>query len=213
MTAAFVDLDVRPILRAGGEPFQEIMETLATLGPGQGLRLLASFKPTPLFAVLGSRGFSHEEKELEGGDWEILFRPMPSAPPTETEPAPTAPAQDTADWPEPIQHLDNRELDPPEPMVRILAATETMKEGEVLLALLCREPIFLLPELAKRGHAWRGNFEPDGRTYKILGRVGTAKQASAFLLGTRAIFPRNVWNVYPDGSDRGSESTEIPARP
>jgi TusA-related sulfurtransferase len=176
MQAAFVDLDVRPVLRAGGEPFEAIMDALAGLEPGQGLRLLVSFKPVPLFAVLGSRGFSHEEKVLEGGDWEVLFRPMPSAASPETEPASTVSTQDTADWPEPAQHLDNRELDPPEPMVRILAATESMNEGEVLLALLCREPIFLLPELAKRGHAWRGDFEPDGRTYKILVRVGRPKQ-------------------------------------
>jgi uncharacterized protein (DUF2249 family) len=74
MTAAFVDLDVRPILRAGGEPFQEIMQTVAALAPGQGLRLFATFKPVPLFGVLGSKGFSHEAKELEGGDWEVLFR-------------------------------------------------------------------------------------------------------------------------------------------
>jgi uncharacterized protein (DUF2249 family) len=173
---AFVNLDVRPILRAGGEPFGAIMETLATLRPGQGLRLLAPFKPVPLFAVFDARGFGHEERELDGGDWEVLFRPTLSASSAEIEPSPTA--QDNADWPEPSRQLDNRDLDPPEPMVRILAATETMMEGEVLSALLCREPIFLLPELVKRGHAWRGSFEPDGQTYKILVRVA-AGQASA----------------------------------
>ena len=177
MPGAFVDLDVRPILRTGGEPFQKIMETVATLAPGQGLRLLATFKPVPLFSVLGSKGFSHEDRELEGGDWEVLFRPTPSASAARKEPS-AAPAPDTASWPEPVQHLDNRELDPPEPMVLILAATEAMKEGEVLSALLCREPIFLIPELAKRGHAWRGGFEPDGQTYKILVRIGAAKQAA-----------------------------------
>jgi TusA-related sulfurtransferase len=91
----------------------------------------------------------------------------------------STPAADVSNWPEPIQELDNRELDPPEPMVRILATTEAMKKGEVLSALLCREPIFLLPELAKRGHAWRGGFEPDGKTYKILVRVGAARTAAA----------------------------------
>jgi TusA-related sulfurtransferase len=79
------------------------------------------------------------------------------------------------EWPDPIQEMDNRELDPPEPMVRILAATEKMANGEVLAALLCREPIFLFPELAKRGHAWRGGFEADGKTYRVLIRVGAAK--------------------------------------
>ncbi len=32
---------------------------------------------------------------------------------------------------------------------------------------------------AKRGHAWRGGFEPDGETYKILVRAGAAKEAAA----------------------------------
>ncbi len=175
MTTAFVDLDVRPILRDGGEPFQKIMETVAALAPGEGLRLVATFKPTPLLQVLGSKGFTHETRQLEGGDWEVFFRPTQTAA-TETSPSASA---DNSDWPHPLQHMDNRELDPPEPMVRILAATEAMKEGEVLSALLCREPTFLLPELAKRGHAWRGGFEPDGKTYKILVRVGAAKAAAA----------------------------------
>jgi uncharacterized protein (DUF2249 family) len=177
MTDTFVHLDVRPILRAGGEPFQQIMETVTALAPGQGLRLLATFKPAPLFGVLGARGFSHEAKELDGGDWEVLFRPAQSA--SAAEPVSAAPAGDTADWPEPVQHLDNRDLDPPEPMVRILAATEEMQAGDVLCALLCREPVFLLPELAKRGHAWRGGFESDGKTYRILVRIGAANRAAA----------------------------------
>ena len=130
------------------------MGAITRLQPGQGLKLLATFKPTPLFSVLGSKGFSHEEREIGDGDWEVLFRPAEGT--AKSEPPAVAPAQDTVEWPDPAQHLDNRDLDPPEPMVRILAATEELKKGEVLSALLCREPIFLLPELAKRGHAWRG---------------------------------------------------------
>jgi TusA-related sulfurtransferase len=125
--------------------------------------------------VLGAKGFGHEAKELADGDWEVLFRPEGAA----AEPPPPTPAADDADWPEPMQQLDNRDLDPPEPMVRILAATETLNKGDVLSALLCREPIFLLPQLAKRGHAWRGGFEPDGKTYRILIRIGAADQAAA----------------------------------
>jgi TusA-related sulfurtransferase len=91
-------------------------------------------------------------------------------------PAPSP--SDDKTWPEPANALDNRDLDPPEPMVRILAATEEMKPGEVLSALLCREPIFLFPELAKRGHRWRGGFEPDGTTYKVLIRIGDGAAAA-----------------------------------
>lgn len=180
MSSPFVDLDVRPILRAGGEPFAQIMETVEALDPGQGLRLLATFKPTPLLHVLGSKGFTHELRELGGGDWEVLFRPSGAASATGGTAAPAAAsAGDDSIWPAPVRHLDNRDLDPPEPMVRILAATEEMETGEVLAALLCREPIFLFPELEKRGHRWRGGFEPDGTTYKVLVRVGERKGASA----------------------------------
>jgi len=170
-----MELDVRPILRAGGEPFEKIMQAVGALQPGQGLRLFATFKPVPLLHVLGSRGFSHETRELDGGEWEVLFVPSGAAAAASPAPAVAAPALSSSDdsaWPEPVNALDNRDLDPPEPMVRILAATEAMKPGEVLSALLCREPIFLFPELAKRGHRWRGGFEPDGTTYKVLVRIG-----------------------------------------
>src|SRR3546814_14216064 len=73
MQTEFVDLDVRPILEAGGEPFGEIMGAIAALGPEQGLRLLAPFKPAPLFDVLAGRGFQHQAPALAGGDWEVLF--------------------------------------------------------------------------------------------------------------------------------------------
>jgi hypothetical protein len=53
-----------------------------------------------------------------------------------------------------------------------------MKAGEVLAALLCREPMFLLPELKKRGHAWHGAFEPDGTTYRILIRIDAGRRAA-----------------------------------
>ena len=170
MTSTFVELDVRPILRAGGEPFEQIMKAVSGLKPGEGLRLFATFKPTPLFHVLGSKGFTHEAKEIGSGDWEVIFSPSGAPPINAAQPQGTT-ADETA-WPDPVQDMDNRDLDPPEPMVRILAATEAMAPGEVLSALLCREPIFLFPELAKRGHSWRGKFEPDGATYHVLIRIG-----------------------------------------
>lgn len=71
------ELDVRPVLRAGGEPFEAIMQAVEALQPGQPLRLLAPFEPIPLFAVLGRIGYAHAARELPGGDWEVLFSPDP----------------------------------------------------------------------------------------------------------------------------------------
>lgn len=177
MTQTFTDLDVRPILRRGEDPFAQIMEAIASLPPGEGLRLYAPFKPVPLFHVLANRGFGHEVRELGGGDWEVLFTPMPVVQAPEGDGAQSAPAD--ADWPEPARYLDNRDLDPPEPMVRILAALEALEPGQVLASLLVREPLFLFPELAKRGHAWRGEFSPAGDTYELLVRVGGLRGGAA----------------------------------
>ncbi len=71
--SSLLTLDVREILKAGGEPFSDIMRAVASLAPGQGLRLLAIFKPVPLFTVMAQRGFSHSEREIGGGDWEVIF--------------------------------------------------------------------------------------------------------------------------------------------
>jgi uncharacterized protein (DUF2249 family) len=174
----YVDLDVRPILRAGGEPFAKIMETVEGLHGGEGLRLFATFKPTPLLRVLDARGYTHAAKEIGGGDWQVEFTPASAAAGGARDATPTRTASVDAAWPAPVREMDNRELDPPEPMERILAATEAMAPGEVLSALLCREPLFLFPELAKRGHRWRGGFEADGKTYKVLVRVGDGSDAA-----------------------------------
>ena len=171
MISRYIDLDVRPILRAGGEPFAAIMETIGRLAPDEGLRLFATFKPTPLFAVLGAKGFGNEAIEMGDGDWQVLFYPE-----DDVALSPSfVPNPNDADWPAPAREVDGRELDPPEPMVNILAATEEMKDGEVLAALLWREPVFLFPELARRGHAWRGGFDPDGATYRVQVRVGAGR--------------------------------------
>lgn len=161
----FVDVDVRPILRAGGEPFSVIMAALARLEPGQGLRLYATFKPIPLFAVMADKGFAHAANELDGGEWEVLFTPADLAE------APVLPAQPLDVWPDPVVQLDNRDLDPPEPMVRILGAAEQLAPGQTLSALLRREPVFLFPHLEKRGFRWLGGFTSDGSVYELTVRA------------------------------------------
>jgi len=50
--------------------------------------------------------------------------------------------------------IDNRGLEPPEPMVRILAALSALAEGDQIVALMDREPLLLYPELERRGFSW-----------------------------------------------------------
>ena len=172
MTLPHYDLDVRPILRDGGEPFGAIMQAVAALAPGQSLRLLATFKPIPLFQVLGQRGFEPSAREIGDGDWEVIFTPVgaPVPEPERAEPPAAAAGGDDA-WPEPVVELDNRELEPPEPLVRTLEGVETLEPGQTLAALLPREPVFLFEELEARGHQWRGAAEPEGH-YRVVIRRG-----------------------------------------
>ena len=173
MTQPHRDLDVRPILKAGGEPFSVIMEAVAALAPGQGLRLLASFKPVPLFQVLGARGFEPAAREIGGGDWEVIFTPV-AASAADAAPAKARPAA-TEDWPEPVAEEDCRGLEPPEPLVRTLEAVEQLVPGETVAAILPREPVFLFEELQARGHGWRGAPTEDGG-YRIVIRAGGGRE-------------------------------------
>lgn len=164
------ELDVRPMLRAGEEPFQAIMDAVSALAPGQSLRLIASFRPVPLFSVMANRGFAASDRALGGGDWEVTFSPVAATDDGEGLAIGSSPS--AAFWGVAALELDLCDLEPPEPMVRILEALEGLQPGEVLFALLAREPIFLFPELARREHEWAGNFDAAGTAYRLLVRHG-----------------------------------------
>ncbi len=66
-------LDVRATIKSGGEPFDDIMQAVRELPPGEDLVLLAPFDPVPLFGVLGAQGFSHTSEALPGGDFRVRF--------------------------------------------------------------------------------------------------------------------------------------------
>lgn len=66
-------------------------------------------------------------------------------------------------WPElkACIRLDNRGLEPPEPMVRILTALSELKDGEYILAHNDREPMFLFPRLKELGYEYVTELQPD----------------------------------------------------
>ena len=70
--------DGRPYQHEGREPFAHIMRAVESLLPGQALRLINTFDPKPLEAVLSSRGFRYEVTEIGPEHWEVLFEPDPA---------------------------------------------------------------------------------------------------------------------------------------
>lgn len=175
------DLDVRPALARGEEPFGAIMAAAATVRPGEVLRLRAGFEPVPLYAVLGRRGFAHRACQRGPDEWEVLFlkteapadRDASPAAATRTSaatakeepPAPAAgvaeeairaPGPSTADAAALDRQgevtIDVSNLAPPEPMVRILEACAQLAPGQTLRVEHARRPIYLYPRLNELGY-------------------------------------------------------------
>ena len=67
-------VDARPIIAAGREPFETIRATVAALEADEELVVLAPFEPVPLEGVLSAQGFAYDAAEIGGGDWQVTFR-------------------------------------------------------------------------------------------------------------------------------------------
>lgn len=158
----YILLDVREDLRAGRQPCTRIMETARPLAPGQALRLVTPFQPVPLFSVLGDLGFKHECREVAADHWETVFtREQAGDPGTKPSGCGCHASAEPAAGGE-VAAVDARGLEPPEPMVRILAALEKLPAGGMLRATTDRRPVHLLGILDQRGFAHTGAAQPDG---------------------------------------------------
>jgi uncharacterized protein (DUF2249 family) len=151
-----VTLDVRPDIKNGREPFSKIMQTVASLGPEQDLKLIAPFEPVPLFGVLAQHGFTHRSTALPTGDFEVLFTRGSAE--SSAEP----PASSRACAGRPVLEVDARGLEPPQPMVTILEAVATLPAGARLRAHTDRRPMHLHAQLEQRGFRGTSEEQPDG---------------------------------------------------
>ncbi|MFD1360183.1 DUF2249 domain-containing protein [Lentibacillus salinarum] len=62
--------------------------------------------------------------------------------------------------------IDNRGLEPPQPMMRTLKALDKLNSGESLAIINDRRPLFLYEELDDRGYAHETEAQEDG-SFKI----------------------------------------------
>lgn len=159
-----LELDVRPILRGGGEPFAAIMNAVRQLEPDQCLRLYATFKPDPLFTVMAAKGFTSTATAIDDGDWMVVFTPAHVVKQSLEEIEAGAP--DT--WPEPAYFLDCTDPDGPEAHGRVLGRLSTMAPGEVMFALMPYEPVQLFAELRERNAAWAGDSDATGECFRLM---------------------------------------------
>ena len=138
MSWKIVDLDVREILRRKEDPFETIMAAVEQLGEKDVLQIHATFRPMPLITKLQTRGLAHAMIEEAPDHIIVQFY------------------QDKTSLP--YFHLDNRNLEPPQPMVRTLAMLEQepqCQNGTMGVEIWNeRVPALLLPELDERSFTY-----------------------------------------------------------
>lgn len=174
-----ITLDVRPILSAGGDPLGEILKTLGTLPKDSALKIINSFTPTPLIALLEKKGFScwsdhlgdhlvhtwfYKKDKASNYAAATQARDAATQAPDATTHTQNAAAQtlNAAGWQTLLdrfagkqQTIDVRELPMPLPMLTILESLDRLPRDNALFVDHKRIPVFLLPELAERGFAYR----------------------------------------------------------
>lgn len=153
-----VILDVRPYLNKKLDPFEVIMDTVKKLSKEDVLVLHATFKPTPLLGVMKVKGFTNTVEQVAADHWIVTFvhksntSYQKDGENTEQDPV----SNDAVSCPTEgkIYTLDNRGLEPPQPMIRTMGQLEKMAPGDQLIITNDRVPMFLLEELNELGYRY-----------------------------------------------------------
>lgn len=166
-----VELDVRPALARGEEPFSIIMGKVKTLQDGQILKLINTFEPAPLIPLLGKKGFE-SYTDYKGNDVvETYFYKTTGA----TTPIMEANTQNATDWEavllkykDKLRTVDVRELEMPLPMMTILEELENLPSDTALFVYHKRIPLFLLPELKEKAFDYRIKEISDSQVHLLI---------------------------------------------
>ncbi|WP_069201781.1 DUF2249 domain-containing protein [Bacillus niameyensis] len=166
-----VELDVRPQLQKKIEPFQLIMDTVKSLKKEDVFILHATFKPTPLLGVMKMKGYVNKVEKQKKNHWTVTFvhkkyKQWLDGEESQAEDTLTAVLQSkekasSKREPKTIT-LDNRGLEPPQPMMRTLAALDRSLPGDSVHIHNDRVPIFLIEELNHLGCPFEVEEQGDG---------------------------------------------------
>lgn len=166
-----IELDVRPVIASGSDPLNIIMEKVKTVQPGQVLKIINTFEPTPLILMLEKKGFETYVDNVSDNLIETYFHKVEKDIVLQTKAGESLPN----DWDsvlrsfhDNIQEIDVRHLEMPQPMLTILDALDHLQAGTALFVYHKRIPVFLLPELAQRGLDYRIKEIKDGEVHLLI---------------------------------------------
>lgn len=151
------ELDVRPVIESGKDPFSIITRKIKQLEPGKILKLVNSFEPVPLITILSKQGFEYYVEVINENLVNTYFHKTADA----KEHIADA-AKPSEDWDgisdrfkDHLVTVDVRHLEMPKPMHAILDALEKLPPDKALFVYHKRIPVFLLPELEQRQFTYR----------------------------------------------------------
>lgn len=153
------ELDVRPYLDQDIDPLKEILKLVNSVKTGECIKIINSFEPVPLISLLQDRGFLHQVDVLEENLVITWFKKREEGELTTALPEDHLVSADKRLFdsvldqfkPEKIRRIDVRQLEMPQPMLRIVEHLEGLTVDELLYVHHKKLPVFLIPELAKRG--------------------------------------------------------------
>ena len=151
------ELDVRPYLDQDIDPLKEILKLAGSVKKGECIKIINAFEPVPLINLLHDQGFLHQVEVLEENLVITWFEKKEDPVVNLSEEHPVSVDKRMFDSvldqfnPDKIRCIDVRQLEMPQPMLRIIANLEELAVDELLYVQHKKLPVFLIPELTKRG--------------------------------------------------------------
>ena len=169
---SLVSLDVRAGIKAGIDPFSEIMAAVKVLAVDETLQIINIFEPIPLINKMKAKGFQSWTERPEEGVVHTFFKRESNTEVAEELPEVTASnatefEQKLVSFCNKISKVDVRDLEMPEPMTTILRSLESLPEDHALFVEHKKMPQFLLPELKNRNYSIAYN-EIDSDNLQLL---------------------------------------------
>jgi len=165
-----VELDVRPILEGGTDPFEAIMAKLKTMDESHTLLIINTFEPIPLLNILKKKGYAYETERPENGVVHTYLEKFDGEAKEESDEATVSELsfkQVEQNFAGKMKEVDVRDLEMPMPMVTILEEIEDVAEGHALYVHHKKLPQYLIPELEDRGYKWVSD-EIDESNIKLI---------------------------------------------
>lgn len=164
------ELDVRPYLDQDIDPLKEILKLAGSVKKGECIKIINSFEPVPLINLLHDQGFLHQVEVVEENLVITWFEKREEAgliSKASSEGNLVSVDKKMFDSvrhqfsPEKIRCIDVRQLEMPQPMLRIIANLEELATDELLYVQHKKLPVFLIPELTKRGLTFLIHYKSD----------------------------------------------------